>query len=247
MSEQSNQHPRKKKLLKINASKKENNPDRNFWIVIVSLIAVGYVIFSLISPMFLKQGQQPPRKIETPDIVLIAIVLLFNSDLLNRLEDFGISREGGVTARFKQLKQEVDEQKKQIDELQEQQLEQLKKQQENLEEMQAFMYNFLVGGKDYEKIDQLDKHCEANTRYDFYVSEEVAKELRRLRDLKLIETNSGFISDVAQASNYGKKSIDLTKYLHVTDLGKKFLKTREVLQSKSLQYAVNPPETPKVD
>ncbi|MBH8563734.1 hypothetical protein I8748_16305 [Nostoc sp. CENA67] len=247
MSEQSNQHPKKKKLLKINASKKENKPNSNFWIVIVSLIAVGYVIFSLISPMFLKQGQQPPRKIETPDIILIALVLLFNSDLLNRLEDFGISREGGVTARFKQLKQEVDEQKKQIDELQEQQLEQLRKQQDNLEEVQAFMYNFLVVGKDYDKIDQLDKHCEANKKYDFYVSEEVAKELRRLRDLKLIETNSGLISDVVQASNNGKKSIDLTKYFHVTDLGKKFLKTREVLQSKNQQQTINPLEIPKLE
>jgi preprotein translocase subunit SecF len=183
--------------------------------------------------MFLKQGQQPPRKIETPDLILIALVLLFNSGLLNRLEDFGISKDGGVTARFKQLKQEVNEQKKQIDELQAQQLEQLEKQQKNLEEMQAFMYNFLLGEKDYEKIDQLNQHSTTETNYDFYVSERVGDELRRLRDLKLIALKSGYISDLVRASDYGKRSIDLTQYLDVTELGKKFLLTRETLQSKN--------------
>ncbi|QLE40814.1 SlyX family protein [Nostoc sp. C052] len=67
---------------------------------------------------------------------------MFNSGLLNRLEDFGFSKDGGFTAKFKELKQEVNEQKKQIDELQAQQLEQLVKQQNNLEETQAFMFGF---------------------------------------------------------------------------------------------------------
>jgi len=228
---------------------KDNTSYRNWWIKIVSLITLGYLTFSLISPMFLKQGQQPPRKLETPDLVLIALVLLFNSGLLNRIEDFGISMDGGVTAKFKELKEEVNEQKKQIDDLQAQQLElqakqleQLEKQQknlvttqENLEQTQAFMYNFLLGEKDYEKIEQLNKHSEAKTSYDFYVPDRVGDELRRLRDLKLIATKSGYVSDVVRQSANGKRSIDLTKYFDVTDLGKKFLVTREVLKSKNQQ------------
>ncbi|MBD2448604.1 hypothetical protein H6G76_15875 [Nostoc sp. FACHB-152] len=216
-------------------------PEKNhkhLLIEIVSFLALGYLIFSLISPMFFKEGKQP-RKIETPDIIVIAIILLFNSGLLNRLEDFAISKEGGVTAKFKQLKQEVDEQKKQIDELQAQQLEQLQKQQKNLEEMQAFMYNFLLGEKDYEKIDQLEKNCQAKTSYNFYVSERVGDELRRLRDLKLIKMNSGYISDVVQASDNGRRAIDLTQYLHVTELGKKYLITRETLHSSNQQDTIN--------
>lgn len=97
------------------------------------------------------------------------------------------------------------------------------------------MYNFLLGEKDYEKIDQLNQHSETETNYDFYVSERVGDELRRLRDLKLIALKSGYISDIVRASDYGKRSIDLTKYLDVTDLGKKFLLTRETLQSKNQQ------------
>ncbi|ALF54770.1 hypothetical protein ACX27_21160 [Nostoc piscinale CENA21] len=220
----------------------QNKNCRNWWIEIVSLLALGYLIFSLISPIFLKEGQQP-RKIELPDILVIAVILFFNSDLLNRLEDFGISKEGGITAKFRELKQEVNKQKKEIDELQAQQLEQLEKQQKNLEEMQAFMYNFLLGDKDYEKIAQLDKHLQANTNYKFYVSEKVADELRRLRDLKLIQTNSGYISDLVKASDYGRQPIDLTKYLCVTDLGKKFLITRDTLHSSNQEETTNSQET----
>lgn len=220
---------------------------RNWWIEIVSVITVGYLIFSLISPMLLKQGQQPPRKIETSDVILVALVLLFNSGLLNRLEDFGISKDGGVTAKFNQLKQEVNQQKKEIDVLQAQQLKQLEKQQRNLEETQAFMYSLLLTEKDYEKIDQLNKHLETKTNYEFDVSDKVGDELRRLRDLRLIATNYGSISDIVQASDNGRRSIDLTKYLYVTNLGKKFLVTRKTLQSSSQQETANLQKTPKVD
>jgi hypothetical protein len=223
----------------------------DWWIKIVSAATAVYLIFSLISPIFLKEDQRP-RKIEKPDLVLIALVFLFSSGLLNRLEDFGISKDGGITARFKELKEEVDEQKKQIDDLQAEQLEQLERQQQNLvatqeslEQTQAFMYNFLLGEKDYEKIDQLDKHSERKTSYTFYVSGRVGDELRRLRDLKLIATRSGYVSDVVRASDYGKRSIDLTKYFVVTDLGKKYLVTRETLQSKNQQEVENSEEVSK--
>lgn len=219
---------------------------KNWWIEIVSLIAIGYLIFSLISPMYFEEKRQP-RKIEVPDIILIALVFLFNSGLLNRLEDFGLSKDGGVTAKFKQLEQEVNEQKKEIDQLQAQQLEQLEKQQKSLQETQAFMYNFLLGDKDYEKIDQLDRYSKTKTDYDFYVSDRVGDELRRLRDLKLIATKSGSISDIVRASDYGKRSINLTKYLDVTDLGKKFLVTRETLQSKNQQETKKLGETLEVE
>ncbi|MEG4578630.1 hypothetical protein QUA71_03180 [Microcoleus sp. MON1_C5] len=245
MSKDNNQEQIKQESM-ISGSIEENKNSRNWWIEIISFIAMGYLIFSLISPILFEEKRQP-RKIEAPDIILIALVFLFNSGLLNRLEDFGVSKDGGVTAKFKQIKQEINEQKKQIDELQAQQLEQLEKQQKSLEETQAFMYNFLLGDKDYEKIDQLDRHSDTKTNYDFYVSDRVGDELRRLRDLKLIATKSGYISDIVRASDYGKRSINLTKYLDVTDLGKKFLVTRETLQSQNQQEMKKSEENPKVE
>ncbi|PZU94031.1 MAG: hypothetical protein DCE90_15480 [Pseudanabaena sp.] len=204
----------------------------NWRVKIVSLLTMSYMFFSLISPMFLKQGQQP-KKLEASDLALIALVLLFNSNLLNRLEDFGVSKEGGITAKFKkleQLDQEVNKQKGQIDDIQSQQLEQLEKQQKNLEEMQAFMYNFLITEKDYEKIDQLHKHLEIHTNYDCFVPEKVGDELRHLRDLKLISTKLGHISDIVRASEYGRYPVDLTQHLDVTELGKKLLKIRQEIK-----------------
>ena len=90
---------------------------RNLWVQIVSAIAGIYLIFSLMSPMFLNQGQQPPKKIETPDLLLIALILLFNSGLINRLEDFAISKDGGLTAKFDTLEGKVDTLSDSIDEL----------------------------------------------------------------------------------------------------------------------------------
>jgi len=236
----------------------KDKKSKDWWIKIMSAATVVYLVFSIVSPIYFSKDRLP-RKIEPPDLVLIALVFLFSSGLLNRLEDLGISKDGGITARFKELKEEVDEQKKQIDDLQAQQLElqaeqleQLERQQQNLvvtqeslEQTQAFMYNFLLGEKDYEKIDQLNRHSENKTSYAFYVSDRVGDELRRLRDLKLIITRSCYVSDVVRASDYGKRSIDLTKYFDVTDLGKKFLVTRETLQSKNQNVVENSEESSK--
>ncbi|MGK7927576.1 MAG: hypothetical protein AB4290_20435 [Spirulina sp.] len=208
--------------------------------------------------MFLKGEQQPPRKIETPDVILIALVFLFNSGLLDRLKNLEI-KKGEITANFEQLKQEVNEQKIQIEQevneqkeqikqkvnqLQTQQLESLEKQQKELEELQSYMYSFLLEPKDHEKIEQLALHSEAKTPYQFYASDAVGDELRRLRDWKLIETYSGYIGDIVRASEHGKRSIDLTKYLHVTDLGKKFLLTYEKLKSRDRQETQNHEKIP---
>ena len=123
----------------------------------------------------------------------------------------------------------------------------LEKQQKDLEETQAFMYNLLLGEKDYEKIDQLNKHSKANTSYDFCVSEKAGNELRHLRDLKLIAMKSGYVSYLVRLSHDGKHPIDLTKYFDVTYLGIKFLETHEKLQSRSQQETENHQETPKVE
>ncbi|XZN90474.1 MAG: hypothetical protein ACM65M_23085 [Microcoleus sp.] len=120
MSEENNQEKIEMQPMSSGSSEEYKNA-RNWWIEIVSFIGMGYLIFSLISPMYFEEKRQP-RKIEAPDIILIALVFLFNSGLLNRLEDFGVSKDGGVTAKFKQLKQEVNEQKKRIYELQAKQL-----------------------------------------------------------------------------------------------------------------------------
>ena len=102
-----------------NSPKNKNGGSGGGFVQIFSVIVGIYLIFSLISPMFLEQGQQP-RKIETPDILLIALVLLFNSGLTNRLMDLKISKEVSLKAKFKKLENleiQVDSLSKSIDDL----------------------------------------------------------------------------------------------------------------------------------
>lgn len=46
---------------------------------------------------------------------------------------------------------------------------------------------------------------------------------------------TGSMSDVIKVSENGRKKIDLTEYIYITDLGKKFLETKEKLNSKNQQ------------
>ena len=94
----------------------EKSKFTNLWIKSVSAIAICYLIFSLSSPIFLKTEKQP-RKIETSDIVLVTLILIFNSGLIDRLEDFSIS-DGKFNAKFKQLEEQVSIQDKKIEEQQ---------------------------------------------------------------------------------------------------------------------------------
>jgi hypothetical protein len=232
-------------------SNKEEKKSGDWWIKILAAATVAYVAFSLVSPMFLKENQRP-RKIETSDLVLIAIVFLFGSGLIDRLEGLGISKEGGLTAQFKRLEADVGEQQRQIDALQAKQLEDhssqlqklaqqqknlaktqetLKQTQEDLKKTQAFMYNLMLSEMDYEKIHQLFRHSEEKTPYEFRVSRAVGDELRRLRDLDLIKLRSGSVSNLVRASDDGKRSIDLTNYFFVTKHGREFLTYRKQLCS----------------
>lgn len=207
---------------------------------IISSIAGLYLIFSLASPIFLEE-ERSPRKIETPDIILIALILIFNSNLINRIADIGFTKDGGFTAKFNELKNEINQQKEEIDELQQKQIEELEKQQRRLEEIQTQTYSLLISTTDHEKIKDLDKHTQDNTQYMFKASNRAGNELRHLRGLGLISMKGCSMSDVIRASDGGQQRIDLTQYVEVTEFGKKYLSTYNLFKEK----ADNPP--PKIE
>ena len=75
--------------------------DKNALLIkIISLLVVAYLTINLLSPVFFEEGKRP-RKIETSDVVAIGLILLFNSGVLDRLQDLGISQEKGFSATFK--------------------------------------------------------------------------------------------------------------------------------------------------
>ena len=179
----------------VNDSENRKSP-RNFWVEFVSAISVSYLVFSLISPMFLKQGQQPPRKIEVPDLLLISIVLLFNSGLINRLEDFGISKDGSLTAKFKDLKQEVATLSGEIDNL---------------------LLGTVLDAFEYITLRDLEK----NIDNEYQINPSGYALLERLRNRGLIKEKSNVLADRSERKISLNKSFSITdqgkRYLKAVD------------------------------
>lgn len=175
--------------------KNVKNP-RNWWIEIVSGIAVSYLVFSLVSPMFLKQGQQAPRKIETPDLLLIAIVLLFNSGLFSRLEDFEFSKDGNLKAKFKDLNEKVDTLSEAIDDL---------------------LLGTVLDAFEYVTLRDLKE----NKEIEFSINPSGYALLERLRNRGLIKEESNVLGDRSERRIQLNKSFSITeqgcRYLKAVD------------------------------
>ena len=77
-----------------------------FTIRVISTFVMFYILFSLVGPLLFEEGKTP-RKLEISDVIIISIVLLFNSGMLSRLENLGVSQDKGFTANFKIGKDEV--------------------------------------------------------------------------------------------------------------------------------------------
>lgn len=147
------------------------------------------------------------------DIILLAIILLFQPQASKIFESLKLSPQG-LEATFKKLEvleNKVEKNKEDIDQVQQAQLDEIKK-------FQQFMFRLLLTSKEIEKLEGLD----ANDLTEFYVNKPAADELRRLRDSDLI-TIDRYVSELERLSNYGKIPIDLTKYCAITQSGHEFL------------------------
>lgn len=158
-----------------------------------------------------------PPELSFPDIVLLSLIFLFQPQTSKIFESFDLS-SSGIKAKFRELKEEVNEAKEEMDRLQQKQL-------DKIEAIQQFMYQLMLTETEIEKLEGLKKHTQQQTPFDFYVSQEASKELRRLRNSRLIKVKSPYhhISELEKASQYGDFKIDLTQYCELTSLGEKFL------------------------
>jgi hypothetical protein len=164
----------------------------NWWgLKITSLLVLLYIIWLMIAPQRLK-----PKEITIEDITLVAIVLLFNAGLIEKLESFSV--EGTkIEAKFQKLEERQDQQKDAIDKLQQQQIDlqqqqiDLHKQQisaiGNLQERQnfalSFLYRNLLERTEIEKLEQLKKSQETKEPFPFRYISQAGKELAHLRAL----------------------------------------------------------------
>ena len=148
-----------------------------------------------------------------PDIILLAIILLFQPQASKIFESLKLSPQG-LEATFKKLEvleNKVEKNKEDIDQVQQAQLDEMKK-------FQQFMFRLLLTSKEIEKLEGLNE----NNLTKFNVTKAAAEELRRLRDSDLI-TIDRYVSELERLSNYGEIPIDLTKYCAITKSGREFL------------------------
>lgn len=179
-----------------NNSTKNNNGKSEGWIVqTISLITVGYLLLSLTLPTFWKQGEKL-RKIETPDVLVIALALLFNSGLTKRLIDLEISKEGSLKANFKKL----ENLEKQVDSLS-----------ESIDEL---LLTTVLDAFEYVTLNDLQE--ERDRKYKINPSGYAL--LERLRNRGLIEDKKNVLDDPKS------REIQLKESVSITDLGRKYLK-----------------------
>ena len=148
-----------------------------------------------------------------PDIILLAIILLFQPQASKIFESLKLSPQG-LEATFKKmevLENKVEKNKEHIDQVQQTQLDEMKN-------FQQFMFRLLLTSKEIEKLEGLNE----NNLTKFNVTKAAAEELRRLRDSDLI-TIDRYVSELERLSNYGEIPIDLTKYCAITKSGREFL------------------------
>lgn len=170
-----------------------------------------------------------------PDITLLAIVLLFQPQTAKIFESLDFSPQGGLKAQFKKMEEKVDHNEQAIDNLQQQQIELQREQIEKVEKIIRCIYPLILAPGEIKILENIKKHGEENTSFEFYVTHHAAGNLRRLRDSKLIKIKPPYryISDLEKASNYAKIDkdfIDLAQYCEITKEGGEFLdKLKEIL------------------
>ncbi len=164
-------------------------------------------------------------KFDIPDVVVLFVILLFNSELLEKLVKLGISKEG-ITLDLNQIITEQDSQKASIETntanieaitnivlritLLEQQMVQTQSQKENL-------INSLLSDYELKHLEKLS----SEQAFPFKKQRDFEQELRHLRAFGFIETLPGkTISKMPESGN-------LKDYLRITEQGREYLLKRK--------------------
>jgi len=182
---------------------------------IITLLAVLYL-----AAIPLGQIQ---NKFEPTDVVILIIVLIFNSGLFERLETLEY-KDGGLKVELNQIKQEQEVQRDHIE-----------ANTNIIQRLAALERTLAANGQGKEQIASLLdenelkhlKRLASDQSYLNYVKQpSFNQELRRLRTLGFIENCPG--RPIGSMANQG----NLRDYVRLTDRGKEYLKLIEQLEQK---------------
>jgi len=140
------------------------------WLMVKLLSFLGIVYLLSILVLAIK----PENRLSLTEVAIFLIILLFNSELAEKIEEISF---GELKAKFTEVKQEQEKQRADIDTLQ-------------------FLVNRFVTQEELAHLKNLaDDKAEAK----YWINDEVRRELRHLRGLGLIESYPGkYISQLQQ-------------------------------------------------
>jgi hypothetical protein len=171
-------------------------------------------------------------KFDFPDVVVLFIILLFNSELLEKLVKLGISRDG-ITLDLNQIIAEQDSQKVSIksntDNIEAitnivQRLTLLEQQMAENKSEKELIINSLLSEYELKHLYSLEK----NESFSFTKQRSFEQELRHLRAFGFIENLPGkTISGMPETG-------ELRDYVKITQRGRDYLKKREHVDTDNL-------------
>ncbi len=170
------------------------------------------------------------QKFDMTDILLISVVLLFNSEILERLINLAINKDG-ITINLQEFKQEQDKQrdnikanKNNIEAITEiiQRLTIVEQEIANSENTTHFVVSSLLSNYEWEHLLALS----SEKPFNYKKQHSFEQELRHLRTLGFIKSKSGV--QIGQLPESG----DLKQFFTVTEQGKEYLIKRKVLKGE---------------
>ena len=187
---------------------------------IITILGLLYLIYSFNLPQEKRLGQT--------ELVLIAVMFLFNSGLIEKVESIAISSDG-VQAEFAQrIKEEVEEKVEEVEEqLESKQKEVQKTQQVQQKELDALRFVLCSYLSEWE-FNHLKKLV-AGESFPYRKRQRFTEELKRLRSLKLIEHQQP-----DQRIGSMKDQGDLREYFKITPQGIEYLQLRQAMEEEQV-------------
>ncbi|MFH7243898.1 MAG: hypothetical protein ACHWZW_13730 [Spirulina sp.] len=199
----------------------------------VTMLGIFYLLAVMVLP---ENSKFKVNRIDNTEIIVLAIVLFFNSGILEKLEDFTIDGTK-IAAKFKNLENIQDKQQEEIDSFQQKQLEILDKQQKEIAHLQKQhdlgLKLALRGLLDQFEAKHLRglKKCE-DENIPYWVSSEwidyLEKEMRHLYAVRFLKRKSSIRDFFEELRLVDKK--DLAEAFSVTPEGKEYLDLLDTLK-----------------
>jgi hypothetical protein len=205
---------RVEELEEIFNNREETRKKFTWWISkTVSILGLIYLIASIFAP-----SNTRINKISNTEIFVFAIILIFNSGLLEKLEDFSVDGTK-IQAKFKSLQEKQEKQQEEINQLSQAQ-----------EIALQFALKGIIDQYEVKHLRHLrdaeDNDSEHIIKYGGYV-ESTEKEIRHLVALRFLYKKASISTLIHELKSNQKAN--LRKYVNVTPDGRKYLSIRKEL------------------